>query len=520
MSMAASSGSAAARFVAIVGPTGSGKTALAVELATRLQGEVINADVIQMYRGLDVASAKLTAASARGVPHHLLSFLPPRAPFSVLDFHRMARAAIADIGARGRLPIVVGGTMYYVQSLLRSGALLSEDEDLALAEGSARARDDENDGGSDDVSTDGMHPQSLAGEAASVATDYARLCIVDSVMARRLHANDGRKISRALAVFDRTGVPYSEMLTRQAARLRAASAAGADARNPVAHVFWTIAGDRSTHRARLDARVDGMLADGLLAELRRLRNYLASGDDADLSAPAGALPATELTLRLLREQPLTFAAPTQAASAAIAAQHEGLLQAIGYKEFEAYLAAGADDAAAAAALEHSVASLRHATHRYARAQDKFIRNRLWKRGVPLVQLDSAPPVGADEGTWWATAVAEPAVRSVQAWLAGAPPPLPALAVPPPTPPPASVSTDAAAAAATSFSADRLPYEDDVTRVFSWDKRRCDACVRVLNGAKEWEDHLRSRAHARVLARQRREAAAAAAGCGATQLAAP
>ena len=485
--------SGALRFVAVIGPTGSGKSALAVELAAALRGEVVNADVIQMYRGLDIASAKITAAAARGVPHHLLSFLSPREPFSVLDFHRLARAAIADIGARGKLPVVVGGTLYYVQSLLRP-SLLADDEALALAE----AED-----------ADGAAPP-----AAAAAATYERLCAVDAVMARRLHAHDSRKIARALAVYDKTGVPYSTLLLRQAARLRAEAEAAAAADDGGAaaaaatHVLWTTVSDRAAHRARLDARVDGMLADGLLGELQRLRAALAGGGDAALAAPPGALAATELTLRLLRERPLTFAAPDEAAAAAIAAQHEGLLQAIGYKEFEPWLAAadaGAAPAALDAALGPCVAALRAATARYARVQEKFIRNRLWKRGVPLVQLETAPPPHAASGAaagWWQAAVSEPALRSVQAWLAHAPPPLPPLPLPP--------------AADAASPADRLPYADDATRVHSWDKRACAACSRELNGLHEWERHLASRAHARATRRlQREQAAAAAAAAAAT-----
>ena len=104
--------------LAVVGPTATGKTALGVQLAQRLGGEIISADSMQIYRGLDVGTAKVTAAEAGGVPHHCVDILPPEAAFSVADFTALAARLIGQIAARGRLPILVGGTGLYVQSLL------------------------------------------------------------------------------------------------------------------------------------------------------------------------------------------------------------------------------------------------------------------------------------------------------------------------------------------------------------------------------------------------------------------
>ena len=106
------------RIMVIIGTTGVGKTKLGVDLARRMNGEVVNVDVMQMYKGLNIATAKVTAHEMQGVPHHLMSFLDPTTKFSPHEFRARANETIQDIIARKKLPILVGGTMYYVQSLL------------------------------------------------------------------------------------------------------------------------------------------------------------------------------------------------------------------------------------------------------------------------------------------------------------------------------------------------------------------------------------------------------------------
>src|SRR6201995_3040419 len=106
------------RVIAVVGPTAAGKSGLAVELALALGGEVINADSMQVYRGMDIGTAKLTPAERRGVPHHLLDFWDVRQPANVADYQRLARAAIADVTAPGKVPILAGGSGLYVRASL------------------------------------------------------------------------------------------------------------------------------------------------------------------------------------------------------------------------------------------------------------------------------------------------------------------------------------------------------------------------------------------------------------------
>ena len=116
--MSTTSSSVVPKIIVVVGTTGVGKTKLGVDLAQHFSGEVINADVMQMYKGLQVATAKVTEEERQGVPHHLMSFLEPHETFSPHEFRKLADEKIQEISARGNLPIVVGGTMYYVQGLL------------------------------------------------------------------------------------------------------------------------------------------------------------------------------------------------------------------------------------------------------------------------------------------------------------------------------------------------------------------------------------------------------------------
>jgi tRNA dimethylallyltransferase len=178
-----------------------GKSRLAVDLAKRFHGEIINADAMQCYRGLDIATCKVTAAEMQGVPHHLMSFLPATRQYIVKEFVRDARAAIDEIHARGRVPIVVGGTHYYVQSLLFKNTLV----DVDARDGRYSDEDDKNDlkrkrEAVVDAMDDTSRAEWKALDAMSMKELFDRLQQVDPLMAEKWHPNDGRKIKRSLQV--------------------------------------------------------------------------------------------------------------------------------------------------------------------------------------------------------------------------------------------------------------------------------------------------------------------------------
>lgn len=222
--------------IALYGPTASGKTALAVRWAQALGGEVVSVDSALVYRGLDIGAAKPTAAERGGIAHHLLDVRDPWQAYSAADFVHDARTAIDAIVARGRMPILVGGTGLYFRALL--------------------------DGLSDLPSADAGVRQALATRAQSVgwAALHAELARVDPVAAARIHATDAQRIQRALEVLELTGQPLSHWQGR-AVRPRL----------PVRVLRVAIAPPRAVLHARIERRFDAMLADGLLDEVRALR---------------------------------------------------------------------------------------------------------------------------------------------------------------------------------------------------------------------------------------------------------
>lgn len=220
---------AAPPVIAVVGPTGSGKSDLAVNLALELDGEVINADAMQFYRGMDIGTAKITPAERKGVPHHLLDILDVTQEASVSDFQQQAREVIADVHARGKRAILAGGSGLYVRAAL----------DVLEFPG-----------------TDPLLRARLEAEQAERGTQelLARLRSVDPVSAERL--SDARRIIRALEVHELTGRPFSSFMPRRE-YYQAAIQVG-------------LSVDREVLRERLAVRVHRMVDAGLLDEVRRL----------------------------------------------------------------------------------------------------------------------------------------------------------------------------------------------------------------------------------------------------------
>ena len=216
--------------VALVGPTGTGKSDLGVALAERLGGEVVNADSMQLYRGMDVGTAKPTPAERRGVPHHLLDVWPVTERASVAEYQRLARAAVDEIRGHGRLPLLVGGSGLYVRAVL-------DELDFPGTDPALRAR--------------------LEAElaAAGPASLHARLSRVDPAAARGILPSNGRRLVRALEVVELTGRPFAATLP-----------VAGPAENTV-----QIGLDRSADLDRLVAeRVHRMWRRGLVDEVRAL----------------------------------------------------------------------------------------------------------------------------------------------------------------------------------------------------------------------------------------------------------
>ncbi len=228
-----------AEAILLLGPTASGKSAFAMRLAAERALEIVSIDSAQVYRGMDVGTAKPSPAERAAVPHHLIDIRDPREPYSAADFVTDAVAAIAAVRARGALPLVVGGTMLYAKAL-REGL-----SDLPSADAAVRAR--------------------LEADAAALGWPamHARLAAVDPVTARRLKPNDSQRIQRALEVFEVSGVPMSQLhASPQRPPLTLATIA-------------LLPADRAELHRRIAQRFDAMLAQGFLEEVKALR---ARGD--------------------------------------------------------------------------------------------------------------------------------------------------------------------------------------------------------------------------------------------------
>jgi tRNA dimethylallyltransferase len=231
--------------VLLMGPTASGKTGLAIELAEALGGEIVSVDSAQVYRGMDIGTAKPDAALRARVPHHLIDIRDPRETYSAAQFCADARRLVAEIRARGRVPLLAGGTMLYFRALQRG---LS---DLPPADPQFRAR----------VLADARR---LGWRAL-----HDRLAAADPVTAARLHPNDSQRIQRALEIVEATGQPASRMRT----------GGGDTLPGPVTKLALDPP-ERALLHERIRARFLTMIEQGFVEEVARLR---ARGDlDPDL----------------------------------------------------------------------------------------------------------------------------------------------------------------------------------------------------------------------------------------------
>lgn len=227
----------AARPLAILGPTASGKSALALDVAARLGNvELVSIDSMQVYRGMDVGTATPTTAERAAVPHHLIDLVEPDQPFNVAEFQAAARAALVDIRSRGAMPVLVGGTGLYLRSVI------------------------------DDLELPGQFPDVMASLDAEPDTEalHARLLSLDPVGAARMEPTNRRRILRALEVTVGSGRPFSSF------------GPGMEAYGPTPFVQVVLRWPRETLNARIVERYRRQIEDGFLDEVRALEAIGAS----------------------------------------------------------------------------------------------------------------------------------------------------------------------------------------------------------------------------------------------------
>lgn len=220
----------------VAGPTASGKTACAAALCRLIGGEVVSADSMQVYKGMDVLSAMPSKAEMRDVPHHLLGFVDPARRYTADAYREDAKRCIADIRSRGRQPVLCGGTGLYINAVTRPMSFSMQSDEAMHAELMAM----------------GQTP-----EGRQRLHDMLR--VVDPESAARLHPNDVRRVSRAIEIYRLTGITQTEHTRRDRAR-------PGDYREVIFALDWP----REVLYRRIDARVDRMIAQGLAEEVRRL----------------------------------------------------------------------------------------------------------------------------------------------------------------------------------------------------------------------------------------------------------
>ncbi|KAK6611112.1 hypothetical protein H4I96_02710 [Botrytis cinerea] len=355
----------------VLGATGTGKSQLAIDLAKRFNGEIINGDAVQMYEGLPIITNKVTVEEQNGIPHHLLGFIPLDAEtWTVGTFKDRASQIIQEIRSRGRIPIVVGGTHYYTQSLLFEHELVSS----ASGKSSGEGQDNEQ------LSIEEISKRFPILDAPTEQI-LDRLREVDPIMAAQWHPNDRRKIQTSLQIFLTSGKKASDIYKEQRETKAMAQATSdgnsdyPDAFNIGSPLLFWVHAKSDILKSRLDKRVDKMIDVGLLDEVKSMertrQEYIRGGVDLDLS--------------------------------------RGIWASIGWKEFELYLRA----------LEQEDRDPKKlATRQYAKRQIRWISLKLIPSLVQMNALDRLYLLDGTDVSSWLENVSEAAIGVTQEFLLG------------------------------------------------------------------------------------------------------
>ncbi len=230
--------------VILTGPTAVGKTALSIALAKAIGGEIVSADSMQVYRHMDIGSAKITREEMAGVPHHLIDVLEPTEAFNVVIFQKLAKEAMAGIYERGHIPILVGGTGFYIQAVLYDIDFTENDEDTSL-----------------------RRKLEAFAEREGAEALYERLKAVDPASCESIHAHNVKRVIRALEFYEKTGQPISAHNEVQRQNV-----------SPYRFAYFVLNDRREEIYSRIDLRVEQMVAAGLVEEVQRLKEMGCTKD--------------------------------------------------------------------------------------------------------------------------------------------------------------------------------------------------------------------------------------------------
>ncbi|KAM3960750.1 tRNA dimethylallyltransferase [Aphomia sociella] len=477
--------------VIILGATGTGKTKLGVEIAQKLGTEIISADSMQIYKGLDVVTAKASRQEQEMVKHHLLDILEPHHMFTVVDFRNRALKIIENLTEQGKVPIIVGGTNYYIESIVYK--ILVEDMDdpeALLWDKSRRKRDLDDDdeghhkinikkfakeplddrfaqkncqpstskiteicesgnmleGNINDSSTNTADTQTIDKEKLKSDVDneekftneeiHAKLKAIDPAGAARLHPNNRRKVLRSIEVWLKSGRLHSEILAEQ-------KLSEGQLRRPGSTIIFWLKCEQTIHDERLNSRVDAMLEDGLIQELLDFH-------------------ARHNLQRIKDGKPPDYT--------------KGIFQTLGFKEFHDYLMLTEEQKAAEEGkrlLQQSIENMKIATRRYARRQNKMIKSRFLEhpfREVPLVyELDTT------DITKWDEVVRNKAFHILESYSKESP---------------------------CDYKPIEVNIDEEKKKIDGNSRNYCDVCERLFIGDKTYEIHLKSHRHMKVLKKKK------------------
>lgn len=287
------------KVIAIVGPTAVGKTSMSIEIAKTFDGEIISGDAMQVYKGMDIGTAKITESEMQGIPHYMIDIKNPDETFSAADFKSYVQMYITDIAARGKVPIIVGGSGLYIQGALYDFNFSKHKRNHAIVHKLERI-----------LAKEGIEPL------------YNKLKTIDPKQAEKIHPNNHRRVIRALEIYEATGMTMAERQRQQ------------NTETPYDIFFVGLQMERKLLYERINARVDKMIKEGLVDEVRSLyeKGY----------------------------------------------EHCQSMQAIGYKEFLPYFRHERS-------LEKSIDILKRNSRRYAKRQYTWFKNKMkvtWYTMVP------------------------------------------------------------------------------------------------------------------------------------------
>ncbi|KKZ66048.1 hypothetical protein EMCG_08219 [[Emmonsia] crescens] len=503
--------------IAVIGATGTGKSQLAVDLATRFNGEIINGDAMQMYSGLPIITNQIPAEERQGIPHHLLGCIGfDQEPWRISHFKRECLRTVKEIRARGKLPVLVGGTHYYTQAVLFKEAILD------------RGGENDEDGGGEqekmmDADVESYKAATPRSEDFPILNGPPEMILqklreVDPVMAGRWHPNDTRRIYRSLEIYLQTGRPASEIYQEQQRLKDAASTSHKPSLQDLADVenstttnlspvnaeaghlrfptllFWVHTKDEELTR-RLSQRVDSMAEQGLVAEAESLFNYLnekkAQGVDIDRTR------GVWVSIGFKELEPYFRALSSSTSTSTSTSNGVGSGDTVSDSSNVDTNAIVPNSEQLARLKQSCLNSIKSATRQYYRQQVRWIRGRLWNALTDthatrqLYVLDSTD--ASASASAWDSAVRKPAERVVEAFLCGGAGKCPD---------PRELSEAAREIFETQL---RSPVAAGVAEGEEAGRQRtvykcstCDVCGITVQSDEQWEVHVRGRRHKRTV----------------------